>query len=279
MKKIILILQFMILCSFMLATPVYAEEEDTYNPEYEESPSFFSGESVSPYIVIGAGAFIIILWILPGKKKKEKGGFIPEDNNKVEDQIIEHGIEREKEEVIELLDSSFDHVIQKYLPDKTEDDLLDDFYQIFIGIQKAWRDFDYRSLEKYCSSDLYGLYASELEKIKEMNCQNIMSDFQLVSSAIRGIEEKDGKVVADVYMCVSFKDYVLNLDTQEVIKGDKENAQQNKYDLEFIMYLDGTDTCPKCGKELTSRECSSCHTIVEKKKDCFILNQQGVMGK
>ena len=276
MKKLIL---FMILCSFMWVTPVYAEEEDTYNPEYEESPSFFSGESVSPYIVIGAGAFIIILWILPGKKKKEKGGFIPEDNNKVEDQIIEHGIEREKEEVIELLDSSFDHVIQKYLPDKTEDDLLDDFYQIFIGIQKAWRDFDYRSLEKYCSSDLYGLYASELEKIKEMNCQNIMSDFQLVSSAIRGIEEKDGKVVADVYMCVSFKDYVLNLDTQEVIKGDKENAQQNKYDLEFIMYLDGTNTCPNCGKELTSRECSSCHTIVEKKKDCFILNQQGVMGK
>ena len=294
MKKVFFIL--LVLSVFFL-TPVYADSgwDSSYDSGYSGGDYFDSGSS-SDYDSYGGGSGgisfrgfripsftgVIIAAVVAistmRKKKKKSGGFIPDDNNKAEDVIISRGMERDHESV-ELLDSNYDMIIQKYLPDSSEEKLLEEFYHIYLEVQKAWMDFDYVSLEKYCSNTLFESYRSDLEALKEKHGKNIMSDFQLKNSAIREIEEKEHQVVVDAFLAVSLKDYVINEDTGEVIRGDKETVITNSYDLEFIMDLDGVENCPSCGAKLTSRVCDSCGTTVDKKKDTFVLNQKGIMGK
>lgn len=224
-------------------------------------------------IVICAAAFFVMM----KKKKGKEPAFMPANNNSVEDEILERDMERGPVESIEILDNNYDSVIQKYLPDYTEEQLLKELYEIFVQVQEAWMNFDYNTLEKYCSNVLFESYRSDLKALEEKHGKNIMKDFELISSNIRNIEKRDNKVVVEMYLFVSFYDYVINEETNEVLRGNMDAPVRNPYDLEFIMYLEEMGNCPSCGAPLTGRECSSCHTIVDHKKNTFVLNKKGIM--
>ena len=291
MKKVF---QFIIIGVFFSCLIVRADSGWDYSYDSYDSSSYSDYDvssdrdstssggrfSRSSYVTPGIVSVLVavILVVTSRRKKKKRGGFIPEDNNKAEDVVIEHGIERERDN-IELLDSNFDMVIQKYLPDSSEEELLNDFYHIFVEIQTAWMNFDYVTLEKYCSKELYESYHSDLEALKKKHCKNVMRDFRLESSAIRGIEEVNHKVVVDMYLYVSFIDYVINEETFEVIRGVKDKVSRVSYDLEFVMDLEGVENCPSCGASLTSRVCDACGSVVNYMKDSFVLNQKGIMRK
>jgi len=227
---------------------------------------------VAPVVLV---AGLLVRAVSP--KNKPRHVPIPENNNDVENQIIEMGMEREHKETIELLDNNYDSVIQKYLPHYTEEKLLKEVYDDFVMIQEAWMNFDYDTLKKYCSDELFEAYHSDLEVLKKDHGQNIMKDFQLVSSNVRNIEEHNGRVVIDIYLCASFYDYVINTDTGEVTRGEKDTLCKMPYDLEFIYDMEDAHICPNCGAEMTDRECSFCHTIVSERRGRLVLNKKGLM--
>ena len=171
----------------------------------------------------------------------------------------------------------YDKEVKKYFPEDTEKSLLDKLYQQFIDIQMAWMEFDYDKLKELCTDELYEAYRSDLEVLKLKGRKNVMSDFKLLDYNIRYIEKKKNLVVVHMALIVGFHDYVINTDTGEVTRGEKDTLCKMPYDLEFIYDMEDAHICPNCGAEMTDRECSFCHTIVSERRGRLVLNKKGLM--
>lgn len=256
----------------------------SYDSDYGSSYSGSSGSSgshssrsASPLNFTAYVASMIAAIISSSKRRKDRNTQAV-FNNEVEQKILENtrNITPTSEHTV---NKNYDSVIKKYLPSYTEQKLLEEFYNIFVSVQEAWMEFDYDQLEKYCSNALYESYKVDLNLLGKKNQKNIMSDFSLISSNIRGIEEQYGRVRVDVYLYVSFKDYIINEESGEVVDGNAEQIQKVKYDLEYTLDLDGMGICPNCGAELKENECEFCHSVVDRRKDKFVLNKKSVIGR
>ena len=253
---------------------------DSYDSDYGSSYGDYDSGTYSSGRRIPHSIFSILMCLLGTllvpKRKDGRSMAIPE-KNETEEAILKNTHRHISTSEIE---TNYDEVIQKYLPKYTEKKLLDDFYDIFVKVQIAWMDFDYKKLENFCSLELYDSYEADLEELKNKGQKNIMSDFTFISSNIRNIEEIDGRVVIDAYLAVSFKDYVIKTDTGKVIRGNSLQTVNVKYDLEFVMDLDNSKSsayCPNCGAKITSKVCEFCHSTVNPKKEHFVLNKKSIM--
>lgn len=167
--------------------------------------------------------------------------------------------------------------IKKYFPNISLEQLIDQLYKIFVDIQEAWMEFDYDKLKTLCSDELYESYKSDLEVLQKRKGKNIMSDFQIKNARITNITEKDGLISIRMFLLVSFIDYVINTETNEVIKGNKNTFMHNNYNLEFIAKKSNNGLiCASCGAKLEAgeKECAYCHTPVNNNYGSIVLNKK-----
>ena len=166
--------------------------------------------------------------------------------------------------------------IKKYFPDKTEDTLAKELYDKFVSVQEAWMNFDYNKLQELCTSELYESYKSDLEILKKENGKNIMSDFKYGSSKIVEISESNNILTVKMLLNVSFYDYVINTETNKVIKGFKDRKYYNDYELDFICTKTNINKCPNCGATINSgdKECNYCHNIIDNNYKDFVLSKK-----
>ena len=167
--------------------------------------------------------------------------------------------------------------IKKYLPDMTEEQLLKILYNIFVDIQVAWMNFDYNTLKKDCTNELYNSYRSDLEVLKQKNGQNIMRDFECNKYNINGIIKENDIIIIKMFLDSSFYDYVIDSKTGNVTRGNSENKINNKYVLNFIAKkTDENVVCPSCGADVEKglTECEYCHTIINHNYGDFVLSSK-----
>ena len=167
--------------------------------------------------------------------------------------------------------------IQKFFPGMTEEQLLNILYQKFVDIQIAWMNFDYKTLERLCSNELYSSYNSDLEVLKSNHGQNIMSDFQCVAYNINGITEENGIVIIKMFLHATFYDYVIDTNTNQIIRGTNTSVVHNQYHLNFVVKR-GEDLtiCPSCGAKINvgSSNCDYCHTLIINNYGDFVLSSK-----
>lgn len=167
-------------------------------------------------------------------------------------------------------------------PESEEDkELLKIAYQIYLDVQKAWMNFDYATLKKLLTNELYHTYQNQLDVLKLKEQKNIMSDFTFHSSKIINKIVNDSIHTVIVELVVSFYDYVVDKD-EKVIRGSKNRKVEITYHLTFLYDEEATSTCPHCGAEMENREttCPYCNTIIQAvtkdmrlaKKEC--INQK-----
>ncbi len=191
----------------------------------------------------GAGAGIVILNIL---SHKSKPSFAKEINHT--------------------------DIVQSFFPQYTEKDLSLLLYQKFVDIQKAWMNFDYESLKKLCSMELFESYKADLEVLKLKKGQNVMDDFSCISASIRDIHKEQDMIVIEMYLRTSFYDYVINVEDQSIIRGTSEQKIQNHYILKYaISSTFEKEACPSCGALVSSNECPYCHSFVKDRMMDFVL--------
>ena len=182
----------------------------------------------------------------------------------------------------ELNDKIYNHAgnwysenIDKFLPGFTEKQLLDDLYNKFVEIQNAWMEFDYDTLKRLCTDELYESYKSDLEILSVQGGKNIMNDFKLLSSRISKIERVEGRIVFTIFLNVSFHDYVIDVKNNKVIRGNKHMLMNNKYNLVFVIDNSGfNNICPNCGAKLESRDCPYCGSHVDITSKDFVLSKK-----
>ena len=170
--------------------------------------------------------------------------------------------------------------LQKYLPDKTIEQVKKDVFARFVNIQEAWMNFDYDALREYCTDELYNTYVSQLETLKLKNGQNIMSDYQNLDMKITNITSENNVVSLIVYAEIRFHDYVINMKTNEVIRGTKERLMTNHYLMTFVIKKSDAKSlknCPSCGAPFehnASGVCEYCGSTIIKEADEFVLSKK-----
>jgi hypothetical protein len=169
--------------------------------------------------------------------------------------------------------------INMYLPKITLSKLKDELYQDFVNIQKAWMDFDYNKLRELCTDELFNSYKTQLKVLKAKNEQNIMSDFELNHISITDVKEQNGQIILEVFMVVSFFDYVINTTTNKVTRGNKHKLITNNYLMTFVKSKEKVDTskCPNCGAPLNknhSTVCDYCNSNMVFHSNKFILSKK-----
>ena len=168
-----------------------------------------------------------------------------------------------------------DSEIKKYYPELDERSLIELLYKKIVDVQEAWMNFDYDSLKRLCSDELYTSYKSDLEVLKLSNGKNVMNNFSLLSANIESIKEENDFIIIKAYMYMSFIDFVFNTKLRKITKGDIKYSVFSSYNLEFIVTKNPKEiVCPNCGAKVKvgDKECSYCHTVINSTYGDFVLN-------
>lgn len=152
-------------------------------------------------------------------------------------------------------------------------------YNLFVEVQEAWMNFDYKKLEKLCGSQLYESYKSDLEVLHSKNQKNVMNSFKYLGCYIKKVEKDKKCTNISAILHVSFKDYVISENTNFVVKGDKHRVYDNVYELDFIMKTNVIAKCPSCGSKLKGNKCDYCNTIVENNSEELVLVNKKIINK
>ncbi len=178
----------------------------------------------------------------------------------------------------------------------TSDDILnqipslniEDFYQesfnIYKEIQLAWMDNDIERVRSIISDEMFNTYKMQLETLKAKNQKNMMEDITLVDVYITNIRKQDNKEIIDVIMKVKCKDYLIDINTNKVIRGQKNKVWNYEYKLSYIRSVGFNEVnyCPNCGAPINdgqSSKCDYCGSIITKETDKFVLIDKKMLNQ
>lgn len=145
-------------------------------------------------------------------------------------------------------------------------------YEVSEKIKDACINFDYNTLNKYTTPEVYNQYYSELTALEQQNNINIIKDFNYILIEIKNFQKTPDNIILEVKMMVSCYDYIINKESGKVISGDKDNKVKNTYNMTFIKPID--NKCPNCNKNLEyeiKNICPYCNSAIIKTDHSLIL--------
>ena len=156
---------------------------------------------------------------------------------------------------------------------------------LFIKMQNAWMDRKWEEIRPFETDELFEQHQGQIEGYIRNKQINVMDRICVLYSKLYKYEQKGDKEVLHVVLKSRMADYIIDEDTKEILKGDKNIERIKLYRLEFIMKLGvktkaeetGLDTtnCPNCGaptKVTSSGECDYCGSIITNGDFGWVLN-------
>ncbi len=199
--------------------------------------------------------------------------------------IVQSKLEADKREAIAqnkpITPSIPEEEIRKYIPDFNKQLFLDNAYNIFLQVQNAWMEFDYDSLRKYLSDELFNTYKSQLRVLNAKKQKNMMHDFVRYNMDITSINNIDNKTALNVELIVSFYDYVVDANNN-VVRGTRSRKLTNHYVLTFICSQSNNNKankCPNCNaplENIASNICPYCNSVIVSEHYDWILSKKEI---
>ena len=155
-----------------------------------------------------------------------------------------------------------------------------EIYDIYVRIQEAWMNFTLDSVKDSLSDELYNQYVAQLDTLKVKNQRNVMSDFEYLLCAIKGVQEVNDTQILEVILKVKCKDYIIDDNTKKVLRGNKNKVHTYTYELHLERSRDtSVNNCPNCGGQLDPKgnavTCPYCNSkIVRKSKNLVLRKKQ-----
>ena len=148
-------------------------------------------------------------------------------------------------------------------------EILKDAYQAYVRIQLAWMNDEIDSVSDILSDEMLNQYKAQLSTMRVKHEQNVMNSFRSKGGFVCYIKESPDPCKTNyniiVILKVKCKDYLINKDTKEVLRGKKNKNNYYVYKLHFIKSFDHLDNCPNCGAVLEKGGgvvCASCGSKV-----------------
>ncbi len=168
------------------------------------------------------------------------------------------------------------------IPGFNESDFLNQTYKTYIDVQHAWTNFDYDTLQKLLSDELYNSYKSQLKALSLKKQKNLMHDFELVSNEITSFSESEKEYTIKTKMCVKFYDYVVDKD-EKVLRGNNKRRIIMTYELTFVKSkADKANKCPNCNAPLdnvASSICPYCNSTIVADYHDFVLSKKQAINQ
>ena len=141
--------------------------------------------------------------------------------------------------------------------------ILDECYEIFINVQNAWMNFDYDSLRKETTDNLYNTYYNQLQSLVLKGQKNVMSDFELVEYKLIKLSKKNSITTVKIELEVKFYDYIVD-SSNKVVRGKKRKKVHMLYDLTYVYNEEAIEECPNCNAKISKEDniCSYCKTTI-----------------
>lgn len=149
-------------------------------------------------------------------------------------------------------------------------------FKIFTDTLTAYMNFDEEALKQNVTGQTYFNYLNELETLKQRNEQNILKDFEKVEIKIPAAEEDNDVTVIMAYIHIILYDYIIDTNTNKVIKGSSTSKVDKEYMVTFAKDSsnDPLVICPNCGEKIVVHEngrCEYCNAVVDYIPDRFII--------
>lgn len=196
---------------------------------------------------------------------------IPSREKVVSEPIINEGlVEQQVKEIDELFN---------------KEEFLSWAKTLFIKLQNAWTDRDWSVIRPFESNELFEQHKAQLDGYIRNKTINIMDRICVNYAKLYSFYQSGDKDVLIILLNSRMSDYIINEETKEVIKGDKDIERVNTYKMTFIRKTgvktkEGTNelntaNCPNCGAptQITSAgKCEYCNSIVTTGEFSWVLN-------
>ena len=229
---------------------------DSGGSSWDSGGSYYSGGGSWQGALIML-VIIIVIIIIASKNKNNSNGPIPQS-------------------LMITKPSVSDEELAKY--NLNRGDLLQKSFEIYRNVQVAWMNFDYDTLRKYLSDELFNSYKMQLNALKLKKQKNVMEDFLNRQMVITGISENDGLITLNVELVVAQRDYVVD-ENNNVVKGIRTRQMLVHYELTFTMTKEqNSGKCPNCNAPLANQASNKCEycgaTVVTKNHDLVMVKKQ-----
>ena len=178
----------------------------------------------------------------------------------------------------ETIDLVEDHEIEELLHDKKEN-ILKEFYNIFLEVQKALTNCDYDKLKEFCTDELYNMYKAQADTLELSNKKFYKNTYELITEEIIELEEENDVIVIGVLLKVLYNDFIVKKEKEKQLE-DVLFTNDQAYKLTFVIGKGNKDTCPNCGAILEDskiRECPYCKSHVTPKPYHYALNSVDII--
>ncbi|HWP96233.1 MAG TPA: TIM44-like domain-containing protein [Syntrophomonadaceae bacterium] len=173
----------------------------------------------------------------------------------------------------------------------SEDMFISRVNNMFIQLQEAWQEKDWKKVRPFESDELFNMHAKQLQDYIRANQTNIVAEIAILKTEIVGCHEDGATESLDIYMRTRFKDYVIDDETKKVVEGDPHRENYMEYLLVMarkkgvmtkVEQNTTVSTCPNCGANVSinaSGECEYCGSVVSNGDFDWVLTRMDVISQ
>ena len=134
-------------------------------------------------------------------------------------------------------------------------------------------------VDHFISDDVYNYGENILNKVRSKNYRQMYDELNVKNSRISNIEVTDNEYIIDVYLESRYMDYIIDLNTGNVVSGNDSSRIQVNYNLQFVkkvcVHEQGiARKCPSCGAPMNvnkSGKCDYCGSIYNQEDYDYVL--------
>lgn len=170
-------------------------------------------------------------------------------------------------------------------PNFSEDAFIGWAREVFMKIQQAWNDRNWKIIRPFESQELFNQHNQQLEEYIRNNRINKVEKICVRYCGLKHYRVDGDKEVLVVELHATMRDYVVDAKTNNVIESDPNRDWFMKYDMTFnrkkgVLTQAGvsnksTTNCPNCGAptEITSAgQCEYCRSIITTGEHDWVLS-------
>lgn len=175
--------------------------------------------------------------------------------------------------------------IRQIDPEFSSDNFLAWTREVFLKIQQAWTDRNWKVIRPFESNELFNIHNSQLNEYIKNHKINVVEKINISNATLREFRQDGDKEVLVVELHAVMRDYVIDEKTKKVLESNPNKDWYMKYLMTFnrkkgVLTKAGTSNksttnCPNCGAptEITSSgQCEYCDSVITTGEHGWVLS-------
>ena len=170
-------------------------------------------------------------------------------------------------------------------PNFSEDKFIGWAREVFVKIQQAWSDRNWKLIRPFESESLFSQHSAQLDEYIKNNKINKIEKINVNYCTLRDFKADGDKEVLTVELHAIMRDYVVDATTNKVLESDPNKDWHMNYLMTFNRKVGvktekgvsnkSTTNCPNCGAptEITSAgQCEYCKSVITTGEHDWVLS-------